>query len=87
MVVAFADGEDPRQVERIAARFASFGWEMNPSNRTQALVPESAEPIDNDWGTAPGLAAKIGDAAVYIVPGVPRGGRAARWPLGGILPA
>ena len=64
--------EDARQVELIAARFASFGREMKPSNRTQALVPEGAEPIDNDWGTAPGLAGRVAGAEVFIMPGVPR---------------
>jgi len=64
--------EDARQIERIAARFASFGREMKPSNRSQALVPEGARPIDNDWGTAPGLAATVGAARVFILPGVPR---------------
>ncbi len=64
--------EDPRQAERIAARFASFGREMKPSNRVQALVPVGAAPIDNDCGTAPGLAATIGEARIFITPGVPR---------------
>ncbi|MHC4716548.1 MAG: CinA family nicotinamide mononucleotide deamidase-related protein, partial [Planctomycetota bacterium] len=63
--------EDPRQVERIAAFFAARRREMKPSNRTQALVPAGAEAIDNDWGTAPGIAATVGAARVFVLPGPP----------------
>jgi len=68
--------EDPRQVERIAAFFTALGREMKPSNRTQALIPAGAEAIDNDWGTAPGIAARIGAARVYVLPGPPHEMRA-----------
>ena len=63
--------EDPRQAERIAAFFARRGREMKPSNRAQALVPRGAEAIDNDRGTAPGLAANVGKSRVFILPGPP----------------
>ncbi len=63
--------EDPRQAERIGAFFAVRGREMKPSNRAQALVPIGAEPIDNDGGTAPGIAARLGAAVVFALPGVP----------------
>ncbi len=63
--------EDARQAERIAHFFAARGREMKPSNRTQALVPAGAESIDNDCGTAPGLAAQVGQARVFVMPGVP----------------
>lgn len=63
--------EDARQAERIAAFFAARGREMKPSNRSQALVPAGAEAIDNDCGTAPGIAAQVGQAKVFILPGPP----------------
>lgn len=63
--------EDPRQAERIAGFFAARGREMKPSNRRQALIPAGSEAIDNDCGTAPGLAASVGGARVFVMPGVP----------------
>ncbi len=63
--------EDPRCLERISAFFASRRRQMKPSNRTQALVPVGAEPIDNDCGTAPGLFARLGSARVFALPGPP----------------
>ena len=67
--------EDARQAERIAAFFAARGREMKPSNRSQALVPAGAEAIDNDCGTAPGIAAQVGQAKVFILPGPPHEAR------------
>jgi len=63
--------EDPRSAERIAAFFARRGRRMKPSNRKQALLPVGAEAIDNDCGTAPGIAAQVGRAQVYVLPGPP----------------
>ncbi len=68
--------EDPRQIERIAAFFTARGRRMKPSNRTQSLIPAGAEAIDNDWGTAPGIAAKLGKARVFVLPGPPHEMRA-----------
>ena len=63
--------EDARQVERIAAFFSGRGLEMKPSNRRQGLVPAGAEAIDNDCGTAPGIAARLGETQVFVLPGPP----------------
>jgi len=63
--------EDARSAERIAGFFAARGRPMKPSNRTQALIPAGAEAIDNDWGTAPGIAARVGEAEVFVLPGPP----------------
>ncbi|HET6427863.1 MAG TPA: competence/damage-inducible protein A [Phycisphaerae bacterium] len=68
--------EDPRQIARIAAFFTALGREMKPSNRTQALIPAGADAIDNDWGTAPGIAARIGAARIFVLPGPPQEMRA-----------
>ncbi len=45
--------------------------QMVPANRVQAMVPRGARAIDNRMGTAPGLAARVGAADIYIMPGVP----------------
>jgi len=44
---------------------------MSPANRIQAMIPETAEPMHNRAGTAPGIAARLGRAQVFVVPGVP----------------
>ncbi len=51
--------------------FRRHGREMAPANRVQAMIPAGAEALPNDLGTAPGLAAKIGRASVFVMPGVP----------------
>jgi nicotinamide-nucleotide amidase len=63
--------EDEHSLWRIAGFFASMNRQMTPSNRQQALVPEGGSAIDNECGTAPGLAAPVGQAQVYVLPGPP----------------
>ena len=45
---------------------------MSPNNRKQALLPETAEILDNPIGTACGFAMDIGKARFFFTPGVPR---------------
>jgi nicotinamide-nucleotide amidase len=45
---------------------------MPPNNRKQAMLPATAEVIDNPIGTACGFAVDIGKARFYFTPGVPR---------------
>ena len=45
---------------------------MPPNNRKQAMLPASAELIDNAIGTACGFAIDIGRARFFFTPGVPR---------------
>src|SRR6202047_1304641 len=45
---------------------------MSPDNRTQAMVPQNAEILDNPIGTACGFAMDIGKARFFFTPGVPR---------------
>jgi len=45
---------------------------MPPNNRKQAMLPASAEIIDNPVGTACGFALDIGQARFFFTPGVPR---------------
>ena len=63
--------EDARSAERIRAFFARIGREMKPSNLTQAMIPAGTESLDNDCGTAPGIAGRLGRADVFALPGPP----------------
>jgi competence/damage-inducible protein CinA-like protein len=45
---------------------------MSPNNRKQAMLPVTAEILDNPIGTACGFAMDIGQARFFFTPGVPR---------------
>lgn len=45
---------------------------MPPNNRKQAMLPVTAEVLDNPIGTACGFALDIGHARFFFTPGVPR---------------
>ncbi|MEX2221347.1 MAG: CinA family nicotinamide mononucleotide deamidase-related protein [Candidatus Rokuibacteriota bacterium] len=45
---------------------------MPPNNRKQAMLPMTAEVLDNPVGTACGFAVDIGRARFFFTPGVPR---------------
>ncbi|MGH7388019.1 MAG: CinA family nicotinamide mononucleotide deamidase-related protein [Candidatus Rokuibacteriota bacterium] len=45
---------------------------MPPNNRKQAMLPTTAEILDNPIGTACGFALDIGGARFFFTPGVPR---------------
>src|ERR1700730_5652877 len=45
---------------------------MSPNNRKQAMLPATAEILDNPIGTACGFARDIGRARFFFTPGVPR---------------
>ncbi len=47
------------------------GIELDPSNYKQAMLPETAELINNPIGTACGYKLKINKAMCYFTPGVP----------------
>ncbi|HEX9959284.1 MAG TPA: CinA family nicotinamide mononucleotide deamidase-related protein, partial [Fibrella sp.] len=58
-------------LELVTTFFEKRGREMTDLNRMQADLPENAEYIQNDWGTAPGMWFDH-DNTVYIsLPGVP----------------
>ncbi|MCG8409120.1 MAG: competence/damage-inducible protein A [Phycisphaerales bacterium] len=56
---------------RIEAFFKARKRRMHADNRNQAMFPESAEPIENGCGTAPGIYARLNDADIFCLPGVP----------------
>ena len=45
---------------------------MSPNNQKQAMLPSTAEILDNPIGTACGFAMDIGKARFFFTPGVPR---------------
>ena len=45
---------------------------MPDRNKVQAMFPATSTPIENTCGTAPGIAARLNDADIYVTPGVPR---------------
>jgi nicotinamide-nucleotide amidase len=54
------------------AFFHSRSRVMSPNNKKQAMLPETAEILDNPIGTACGFAMDIGKARFFFTPGVPR---------------
>lgn len=63
--------EDEQALGQIRAFFESRGRAMPEANRVQAYRPVSARVIPNEVGTAPGLAAQVGGARVWCLPGPP----------------
>ncbi len=63
---------DEPTLARIEERFRKYGREMTPNNRRQAMVPEEGEVLENEVGTAPGFTFQLGQARVFVLPGVPR---------------
>jgi nicotinamide-nucleotide amidase len=59
-------------LERMEAFFRRRNRVMAPNNRKQAMLPSTAEILDNPIGTACGFAVDIGRARFYFTPGVPR---------------
>ena len=54
------------------AYFVQKGYNMVPENEKQALLPVGAEPVINNYGTAPGFHIVIGSCLFIFMPGVPR---------------
>ena len=75
-VAAQAAGVDLVLDEAWLARMEEFfrrrSRVMPPNNRKQAMLPVTAEVIDNPIGTACGFALDIGRARFFFTPGVPR---------------
>src|SRR5262249_12027033 len=44
---------------------------MPERNRVRAMFPATAEPIRNDFGTAPGIWMRLGECTIIALPGVP----------------
>ena len=65
--------EHAGQLEVIRKILSGKGLDMLPSNRAQALVPDKAEVIVNQMGTAPIMVFRnlLGGGTLYALPGVP----------------
>jgi len=64
--------EKPEIIADIEYKFAQRGRTMSPSNRKQALIPESADILPNRSGSAPGIIWQpVPNATVMTFPGVP----------------
>lgn len=62
---------DPVAYQQMTDYFNSRGRPMPESNRKQAMLPKGSLRLDNEWGTAPGFALKVGRCYFAFVPGVP----------------
>ena len=66
---------DPDLVERIETMWARNGRDMPTNNLLQARMPDGAQPIPIQPGTAPGVVAAFSvdgkEKVIYAVPGVP----------------
>lgn len=59
-------------LEMVKERFAKRGYKMAKVNEDQALVPDNAEVMLNELGTAPGMIFRKNGKSFYVMPGVPR---------------
>ncbi len=59
-------------VENLRVRFRAWGREMPEINKRQAFVIEGAEILPNPNGSAVGMAVKLGEKFLIILPGPPR---------------
>lgn len=58
-------------LEHVRALFARRNRVMSESNRKQASFPAGAEPVTNNYGTAPGVWMPFGNKVFVALPGVP----------------
>ena len=59
-------------LEDLKIRFAKRGRELNALNKGQAELPEKCIPIENKYGTAPGMWFEKGGKVFVSMPGVPK---------------
>ena len=63
---------DETILEGLREFFARSGRMMSENNKKQALVPDGAVVLENDWGTAPGFIIEKDRKIVVLLPGPPR---------------
>ena len=64
--------EDEAALRDLRAWYAGRARAMPDANRIQAMRPSAARCLPNPNGTAPGLAATVGNCQVFCLPGPPR---------------
>ena len=62
---------DATALSQIEAWFRRMNRDMPAVNTKQALLPQGATRLDNQWGTAPGFSVIAGRCRFYFLPGVP----------------
>ena len=62
---------DTDALAQIEQFFAHRQRVMPESNHKQALLPQGAERLDNEYGTAPGFSLQVGQCWFVFMPGVP----------------
>ncbi|HEY1406018.1 MAG TPA: competence/damage-inducible protein A [Spirochaetota bacterium] len=60
------------QLTKLKGFFEKLGREMTDNNIKQALIPEGAYILENDFGTAPGFAVEKNGKHIIMFPGPPR---------------
>ncbi len=63
---------DDKALERIKQYFDRMKRPMSENNVKQAMVPEGAIPMYNNFGTAPGIIIENGEKILIMMPGPPR---------------
>jgi len=63
---------DEEALSRMEAFFKKRGRKMTENNKKQALVPEGAEVLQNDNGTAPGICLEKDGKYIIMLPGPPK---------------
>ena len=56
---------------RMKSYFSSTGRTMTKNNEKQAMAPQGARVLQNDWGTAPGFVIEEGEKTAILLPGPP----------------
>jgi competence/damage-inducible protein CinA-like protein len=62
---------DARALADIEHFFQKRGRTFSPSNRKQAMIPQTGACLYNPIGTAPGIRLTIGQCTFFLLPGVP----------------
>jgi len=63
---------DEPSAQRIRDRFEAMERPITDNNFQQAMLPEGCTVLDNDWGTAPGVAFEADGTHVIMLPGPPK---------------
>src|SRR4029079_18502661 len=64
--------QEPAHFDKMRVRYAERGFRLTPNNVRQVRVPAGAEVLTNTKGAAPGFGVAVGQARIYVMPGVPR---------------
>lgn len=56
---------------RLESAFRARGYRFGPEQARQADLPEGASTIENRFGSAPGIRARLGETTILALPGVP----------------